>query len=104
MLRDYWAEIMLGGGGTREECKRYIETLPVPEMVQFALPLLMKPQSGEVVQAVLESMKGGSSAGADGMPAELYQQFPSVFVPRMSAAMECFSGGRGVFLSYELTI
>ena len=42
--------------------------------------------------AALESMKGRSSAGADGMPVELYQQFPSGFVPRMCAAMECFLG------------
>ena len=49
---------MSWGGGTPEECKRYIESLPVPEKLQSTLPLLMKRLSAKVVQAALESMKG----------------------------------------------
>ena len=83
---------MGGGGGDREECRCYIDNLPLPGKVRTALPLLMKPLSVEVVEAALDSMEGGSSAGADGMPSELYQRFPAVFVPRMQLAMLYFLG------------
>ena len=40
-----------------------------------------------MVTAALEELNGGSSAGVDGMPAELYQRFLSISVPRMEVAM-----------------
>ena len=75
-----------GGGG----CRRYIESQPLLAKVRTALPLLMKPLSTNFVMAAPKLLKAGSSAGVDCMPAELYQQFSSVFFPRMEEAMKPF--------------
>ena len=62
-----------------------------------ALLLLMKALATDLVMAALELLKAGSSAGEDGMPAQLYQQCSLVFVPRVEEAMKKFfvRGGGG---------
>ena len=52
-------------------------------IIRTTLSLLMKYLTRDMVIAALEAMKGGPSAEADGMPTELYQQFPHSFAPRM---------------------
>ena len=56
-----------------------------------AMKLLMP----EVVTAALEELKGGSSAGVDGMPAELYQQFPIFDTVRKAFGVVQREGGGG---------
>ena len=96
-MRDYWAGVMAGNAVTEEECWRYVRSLPIPPKILQALPLLMKPLSLDVVLAALERLKGGSAPGKDGILAELYQAFPSVFAPRLLSAMQEFLrvGGGG---------
>ena len=89
-MRNYWAGVMAGNAVTEEECWRYVRSLPIPQKILQALPLLMKPLSLDVVLAALERLKGGSAPGKDGIPAELYQAFPSVFAPRLLSAMQDF--------------
>ena len=72
-----------------------MQALPVPPKVRKVLPLLMKPLMEEVVLAALQRLKGGSSPGKDGIPAELYQAFPTVFLPRLLHAMQSFLDGEG---------
>ena len=64
------------------------------------MPLLFKELTGEVVQAALERMKRGSAPGMDGIPAELYQAYPEIFVPRVLEIMQLFlkRGGGPKFL------
>ena len=100
---------LLGGGhggnsATEEECWRYVRSLLTPPKILHALPLLMKPLSLEVVLAALERLKGGLAPGKDGIPAELYQAFPSVFAPRLLSAMKCFLREGGVPAEWSVSL
>ena len=53
------------------ECQQYLASLPIPDKVRRAMPLLFRELTEEVVQAALERMKRGSAPGMDGIPAEL---------------------------------
>ena len=44
-LHDYWGGVMGGGGSTLEECQRYVSSLPIPERVRRAMPLLFRELS-----------------------------------------------------------
>ena len=55
------------------ECQQYLASLPIPDKVCRAMPLLFKELTEEVVHAALERMKRGSAPGMDSIPAELYQ-------------------------------
>ena len=90
--------VMEGWGGTVAECQQNLASLPIPDKVRRAMPLLFNELTEEVVQAALERMKRGSAPGMDGIPAELYQAYPEVFVPRLLEIMQLFlkrAGGGG---------
>ena len=89
---------MGGGGRGIEECRRYIESLPIPQRVRQAMPLLFRELNEEIVMAGLERMKRGSAPGMDGIPAEVYQSMPDVFAPKLHDVMRVFlarGGGSG---------
>ena len=92
LVRDYWSDIVGGGGAGKRSVGAAMHSLLLPAKFKAAMPLLFKPLTADIAQAALETMKGGSSAGKDGMPAELYQRFPEVLVPRMLGIMERFLG------------
>ena len=77
-------------GRTESECSRYIESLPIPEKVRQAFPLLFKPLSKDIVQCALKKMPKGLSPGRDGVPIELYQAMPELFVPQLHGALSGF--------------
>ena len=54
------------------------------------MPLLFRELSEELVKTALERLKRGSAPGMDGLPAEVYQAFPEVFVPKLYQAMVLF--------------
>ena len=90
---------MEGGGATVAECQQYLASLPIPDKVRRVMPLLFRELTEEVVQAALERMKRGSAPGMDGIPAELYQAYPEVFVPRLLEIMQLYlkrGGGPGL--------
>ena len=93
--REYWAGVVGGGTVTEVDCWRYVTAIPIPAKVQEALPLLMELLGEEVVLTALEWLKGVSSPGKDGTPAELYQTFPGIFVPRVLQVMQQFVQGGG---------
>ena len=95
---------MAGNAVTEEECWRYVRSLPIPPKILQALPLLMKPLSLDVVLAALERPKGGPAPGKDGIPAELYQAFPSVFAPRLLSAMQDFLRVGGVPAEWSVSL
>ena len=69
------ASLLMGRwGGDEEECARY-RAYPchMPQKDKTALPMLFKPLTEDVVQAAPETLKGGSSAGKDGMLVERHQ-------------------------------
>ena len=70
-----------GGGASEDKCLRYVQSLPIPLKVKQALLLLFRELSEEVAQAALKRMKGASAPSADGLPAEVYQAMPNLFVP-----------------------
>ena len=86
-LREYFAGVMGGGTVTEADCWRYVNAFPIPAK---AVPLLMKPLDESVVLAALARLKGGSSPAKDGIPVELYQAFPEVFVPRVLQVRQQF--------------
>ena len=90
LLKEFLEGVMGGGGPGDVECDRYMISLPILPKVRRAMPLLMKPLTDEVTRAALEQLKQGSSAGIDGLPAELFQRFPEMFVPRMTQALHPF--------------
>ena len=90
VLKDFWEGVMAGGGPSESGCARYMNTLNIPQKIRNTLPLLMKPLSDDVTLAALERLKQGSSSGKDGLPAELFQKFPAIFVPKMTAALQAF--------------
>ena len=94
VLKEFWEEVMGGGGLGGSECERYMNSIPIPQKVKTVLPLLMKPLSEEVTLAALERLKQGSSAGKDGLAAELFQKVPAIFVPKITGLQE-FLDGRG---------
>ena len=87
-LWSYWEGVMEGGGATPEECQRYLESLQLPQKVLQAIPLLFRELNEDLVRVALERMKRGSAPGKDGIPAEVYQSFPDVFVPKLLQAMQ----------------
>ena len=86
------------------ECQRYLASLPIPEKVRRAMPLLFKELTGEVVRAALERMKRGSAPSMDGIPAELYQAYPEIFVPRLLEVMQLFLKRGGVLDSWGTSL
>ena len=103
-MRDYWAGVMAGNAVTEEESWRYVRSLPIPPKILQALSLLMKPFSLDVVLAALERLKGGSALGKDGIPAELYEAFPSVFAPRLLSTMQEFFREGGVPAEWSVSL
>ena len=53
-------------------------------------PILLRPLTQELVLTALENLKRGSSPGVDGIPAEIFQALPDVFVPRMFQSISEF--------------
>ena len=78
------------GGGQRQRSASVIWTLCVPQKVVQVIPLLFRELNEDVVRAALERMKRGSAPGKDGIPVEVYQSFPDIFVPRLLQAMQGF--------------
>ena len=96
-LQDFFGGGGDGGGGRGiEECQRYFETLPIPQRVRQAMPLLFGELSADIVVAGLERMKRGSAPGMDGIPAEVYQSMPEVFAPKLHDVMRIFLARGGV--------
>ena len=88
---------MMGGGGRGiDECQRYIKSLPIPQRVRQALPLLFRELKEDIVVAALERMKRGSAPGMDGIPAEVYQSMLDVFAPKLHDVMRIFLARGGV--------
>ena len=90
VFKNYWGGVMSPTGRTESECSRYIESLPILERVRQAFPLLFKPLSIDIVQCALKKMPKGSSPGRDGVPIELYQALPDLFVPQLHRALSHF--------------
>ena len=84
------------GSPMSRKCQQYLASLPIPDKVRRAMPLLFRELTEEVVQAALERMKRGSAPGMDGIPAELYQAYPEFFVPRLLEIMQLFLKRGGV--------
>ena len=98
-LHDYWGGVM-GGGGHAGGVPAVRLVAAIPERVRRAMPLLFRELSEELVKTALERLKRGSAPGMDGLPAEVYQAFPEVFVPKLYQAMVLFlrrgGGARGM--------
>ena len=94
-FKEFWSDIMRKPDKTVEQCREWMEQIPVPRRVHKALPMLTGEVTHAVVQAALECMKRGSSPGLDGMPVEVYTALSDVFVSPMTMAVQhCLQSGK----------
>ena len=80
-LKKFWTEVMAGSDVTEDHILQYLESLPIPQQVRNAFPLLYKPLSLDLVIAAGEDLRTNSSPGLDGIPAEVYQKWIGLFAP-----------------------
>ena len=88
LLEECWSPIMSPTEVTEEQCMQYLESLPIPQKVRAAFPLLSKPLSEELVMEALHKMRPHSSPRQDTLPAAVYQQLGKVLAPSMHAILE----------------
>ena len=86
----FWGGVMADKGIAESECDKYIQSIPIPDRVQKAMPLLFKPLSLDLVQTALERLPKGSSPGKDGILSELYQLMGNIFAPKLLEVMQVF--------------
>ena len=67
VLKEFWEVAVAGGGASEEECWLYVRSLPIPDKVRQAMPLLFRELSEKLVVTALERLKSGSSPGQDGI-------------------------------------
>ena len=89
-LHEHWAGIMKAGTKSVAECMSYLESLPLPANIRQVAPLLLRELTPELTLTALENLKRGSSPGMDGLPAEIFQAFETIMVPRMYETLSKF--------------